>query len=377
MPSYRATLDRLRSSGNLRTIPLPGDGGGCIDLSSNDYLGLASRPELQEEFMSDAANRNAPLTASASRLLAAGQADFYALESLLSALYNRRVLLFNSGYHANVGAVSALAAEGSTMILADKLVHASIIDGIVLARARFSRFAHNDMAHLRKLLDCHAQEYERILLAVESVYSMDGDRCPLDALIDLKDQYPNVVLYVDEAHAFGVLGEQGLGMVHSNPRGASVDIVVGTLGKAAASAGAFVATNSNILREYLINRARSFIFSTALSPLQCRWSKFIIEKMIAMDAERAHLQRLSADMAALLSRHSPTPLAPSHILPLIVGDAARTVELSQALLRHGVKVLPIRTPTVPPATERLRFSLSAALSDHDISRIGDALNATF
>ena len=131
MPTFSDTLQQLRLSGNLRHIPKPGSGAHCIDLSSNDYLGLASRPELQEEFMASASNRMTPLTASASRLLAAGQSDFYALEELLADLYGRSVLLFNSGYHANVGTVSAIASEG-TMILADKLVHASIIDGIVL-----------------------------------------------------------------------------------------------------------------------------------------------------------------------------------------------------------------------------------------------------
>lgn len=134
MPTFRATLEQLRQSGNLRHIPLPGSGRECIDLSSNDYLGLASRHGLQQEFMDLSENRLAPLTASASRLLAAGQDDFHALEELLSSLYGRSVLLFNSGYHANVGTVSAIASE-ETMILADKLVHASIIDGIVLSRA--------------------------------------------------------------------------------------------------------------------------------------------------------------------------------------------------------------------------------------------------
>ncbi|MDE5921900.1 MAG: aminotransferase class I/II-fold pyridoxal phosphate-dependent enzyme, partial [Muribaculum sp.] len=186
MPTFSATLEQLRQSGNLRHIPLPGSGRECIDLSSNDYLGLASRPGLQQEFMEMPENRMAPLTASASRLLAAGQEDFYALEELLSALYGKSVLLFNSGYHANAGTVSALASEG-TIILADKLVHASIIDGIVLSRARFARFPHNDISHLERLLEKHHREYERILVVVESVYSMDGDWCDLDALIALKE----------------------------------------------------------------------------------------------------------------------------------------------------------------------------------------------
>lgn len=374
MPTFSATLEQLRQSGNLRHIPLPGSGRECIDLSSNDYLGLASRPGLQREFMEMPENRMAPLTASASRLLAAGQEDFYALEELLTALYGKSVLLFNSGYHANAGTVSALASEG-TIILADKLVHASIIDGIVLSRARFARFPHNDITHLERLLEKHHREYERILVVVESVYSMDGDRCDLDALIALKERYPNMMLYVDEAHAFGVIGDRGLGLVKSNPRGHMVDIIVGTLGKAAASSGAFVATSPDI-REYLVNRARSFIFSTAIPPLVCRWSRYIIEKIVGMDAERKRLQEITRRMSAILEPYVALPPQPSHIMPLVIGDAARTVELSQKLLQQGVKVLPIRTPTVPPGTERLRFSLSAALTDSDLQNVSMAIAAT-
>jgi 8-amino-7-oxononanoate synthase len=371
MSTISNTLEQLRISGNLRAIPTPGNGNGCIDLSSNDYLGLAAHPELQEEFLSEAENCKSPFTSSASRLLAAKQEDFYALEALISNLYSRSVLLFNSGYHANVGTVSALASEG-TMILADKLVHASIIDGIVLSRAKFLRFAHNDLDALARLLEKHASSYERILVVVESVYSMDGDQCDIDKLIDLKEQYPNVMLYVDEAHAFGVLGTHGLGLVQSNPRRDSVDVIIGTLGKAAASSGAFVATTAEI-REYLVNRARSFIFSTAIPPIVCRWSHFMIEKIITMDNERKALRQLTIETAKILSPYSTNEITPSHIMPMIIGDAARTVAISKRLLENGVKVLPIRTPTVPPGTERLRFSLSASLTTSDLQCLRSAL----
>lgn len=375
MPTFSETLDTLRLSGNLRRIPVPESGNACLDLSSNDYLGLAARPELQEEFLACESNRKSPLTASASRLLASEQSEFYRLETLLSDLYGRQALLFNSGYHANTGTVSAIAGDGATMIVADKLVHASIIDGIVLSRAPFARFPHNDTVCLERILRKHADEYERILVVVESVYSMDGDTCDLDALIDLKNRFPNVMLYVDEAHAFGVLGDHGLGLVRSNPRHEQVDIIVGTLGKAAASSGAFVITHGDI-REYLVNRARSFIFSTAIPPMTCRWSRYMIEKIVDMDEERAHLQRIARETAALLTPYSSGTVRPSHIMPLIIGDAAHTVEISRRMLDHGVKVLPIRTPTVPPGTERLRFSLSAALTDSDLQLVRDALAAT-
>ena len=371
---YSQTLEQLRISGNLRHIPQTDAGIGCIDLSSNDYLGLAAHTELQQQFFADSDNLLTPMTSSASRLLAAHQHEYHALENMLSDLYARKALMFNSGYHANAGAVSALAAD-STMILADKLVHASIIDGIVLSHARFTRFSHNDLAHLERLIQRHTQEYERILVVVESVYSMDGDRCDIESLIDLKEKYPNVMLYVDEAHAFGVLGPHGLGLVQASPRRDKVDVIVGTLGKAAASMGAFVAVGNDI-REYLVNKSRSFIFSTALPPMVCRWSRYMIETMLEMDAERERLISISSQLATILQQYSSSEITPSHIMPLIIGDASRTVAISEQLMRHGVKVLPIRTPTVPPGTERLRFSLSANLTDADIYHVGEAMSAT-
>lgn len=372
MPSYRQTLERLEATGNLRRIPAPGGLNDTLDFSTNDYMGLAAMPTLQQEFFASEANRLAPMSASASRLLASCQDDFYSLEAMLSGLYGRAVLLFNSGYHANTGAVSALASDG-TMIIADRLVHASIIDGIVLSRAPFARFPHNDYERLEALLTANAPKHERVLVIVESVYSMDGDRCDLDRLLEFKSRYPNVILYVDEAHAFGALGSKGLGLVHDHPCHAEVDVIVGTLGKAAASSGAFVAASAEI-HDYLLNRARSFIFSTALPPITCRWSEYMISKLVGMDAERDHLQALGERLREVLQPFSSTTVEASHIIPLIVGDASRTVELSRRLLELGVKVLPIRTPTVPAGTERLRFSISASMTFSDIDRVAHALD---
>ena len=178
-------------------------------------------------------------------------------------------------------------------IAADRLVHASIIDGIRLSGAPWRRWRHNDLRHLEKTLEKEAADYDRVLIVVESVYSMDGDRADLRSLVETKRKYPNALLYVDEAHAFGVEGPQGLGL--SMELGAAdagaVDIIVGTFGKAAASSGAFAAM-SPTLRDYALNRARSFIFSTALPPLNCAWTHHVVSRMTGMDAEREHLRLL-------------------------------------------------------------------------------------
>lgn len=359
--TYPDYLASLREGGNFRRLPDPGL-AGAVDLSSNDYLGLASRPGLQSEFFDDPGARLTPMTASASRLLAGAQAEFQALEAALEREYRRPALLFNSGYHANSGLIPALCLPG-TVVVADKLAHASIIDGIVLSRAPFDRFRHNDLRHLERLLQKHAQA-PRVLIVAESVYSMDGDSPDLDALCRLKRQYPNAMLYVDEAHAVGVLGPRGLGLTAGRP---DVDVMVGTFGKALASAGAF-AVMDPVLRDVAVNRARSLIFSTAMAPMTARYTRFMFEKMLTMDTERLRLRQLAQRLQQALG----SPLA-SHIQPLIVGSAARAVDMSRRLLDQGFKVLPIRTPTVPPGTERLRFSLSAALEPAALDRLAQSL----
>lgn len=373
MNRYAETLDSLRLSGNLRSIPEESPRTDVIDFSSNDYLGLASRPELQEEFFDDPLRRRIPMTSSASRLLCGRQREYDALEKRLGELYGRPCLLMNSGYHANTGLIAALA-DSRTLIVADKLVHASIIDGIVLSKAPFERFRHNDFNHLERILSKAAGKYESILIIAESVYSMDGDRTDLERLADLRHSTPGAMLYIDEAHAVGVEGPGGLGMCRASESYADVDVVVGTFGKAFASVGAFCAV-SPMMRDYLVNRSRSLIFSTAIPPVSAAWTLFLLEKILLMDAERSHLRELGLRLQERLQPLSPAfAISPSHIQPLVLGSAEKAVEFSWRLLDAGLKVLPIRTPTVPPGTERLRISLSAAMTTEDIDRLTDEIS---
>ena len=364
------SLDRLRSRGNYRSIP-PADRREYLDFTSNDYLGLAGMKTLQEEFFARTGTTAIPLSSSASRLLSGVQEESEALEEKLERLYGRSALLFNSGYHANTGMIAALG-DSHTLILADKLVHASIIDGYRLSDARMVRFRHNDIAHLEKLLARMAGDYERVIVVVESVYSMDGDSPDLQAITELKQRYGNVMVYVDEAHAFGVCGPKGLGLCANPEIAGDVDIVVGTLGKAGASSGAFVITGKRI-KEYAVNCARSLIFSTAIPPICCSWTNFLLDKIIVMDDERQHLKNLGVRLAESLQPLTDVEITPSHIQPFILGDSRRAVELSGALLEEGIKVLPIRTPTVPAGTERLRISLSAGMNVSDVDRLAAAI----
>lgn len=360
-----ATLQTLRDTGNLRAIP-SGTPHGVTDLSSNDYLGLAEDMYLRERFLESHPAEDLLMTSSASRLLAGRQEAYDGLERLLGESYGRPSLLFNSGYHANTGLVSALA-DKRTLVVADRLVHASIIDGIRLSGAPMERFRHNDTAQLERILAAKASGYETVLIIAESVYSMDGDEAPLAELAEIKRRTPGALLYVDEAHAVGACGPAGLGLCAARGILADVDILVGTLGKALASSGAF-AVMSPLLREFMVNRARSLIFSTALPPACADWSALTWSASLEGEWRRERLRELSRILAEAVPGG-----AHSHIRPLVVGDAARAVALSERLLALGYKALPIRTPTVPAGTERLRFSLSAAIAPEQISGLAEAI----
>ena len=354
---YEDILDSLEKEHRKRVIPKSQSG---VDLVSNDYMGLAARSkEFKDEFLT--LSEDAPNSASASRLLQRCQKQHVKLEERLDSLYGKRTLLMNSGYHANVGALSALSIPG-VLIVSDKLIHASMIDGIRLGHGDTARFAHNDMGMLRKILEKKASLYKTVIIAVESVYSMDGDVTPLRELVEIKRAYPNVILYVDEAHAFGVFGEYGLGVAEELGLLPEIDILIVTLGKAAAGYGAFIATTES-LHSYFINCARSFIFSTALPPSMIAWNALMIEKLIAMKEERHHLREMSEwfrkEVEAITGRECRSR---SQIIPIHAGSAEKAIYMAAALRTRGIDALPIRRPTVAAGTERLRLSLSAGLS---------------
>ena len=365
---FREELTALEAQSRLRKLPedFAALRPGLIDMSSNDYLGLAAEGEsLAEEFLSVSKCRD--FTSCASRLLSHRQKEHLLLENLLSSLYGKEALIFNSGYHANVGVIQALALPG-TIFVADRLAHASMIDGLILSHSPFERFRHNDISHLKRILLKH-REAARIVVITEAIFSMDGDSAPLRELTALKEEFPNMLLYLDEAHSVGVCGPQGLGRAEEENLLDNIDIIIGTFGKALASSGAFVAT-SPAVKEWLINSARSLIFSTALPPVNVAYTRFILEKVVGMNERRQRLKCLSAKFREELSRltgaHTPSV---SQIVPWITGDSALALKISADLREAGFDALPIRRPTVPPGGERIRFSLSASLSEEDISRL--------
>ena len=359
-----ATADNLRQ---LRMSDSDGkyiicDGRRYVNLSSNDYLGLAADLTLQHEFLAGLSPDRFLMSNPASRLMTGNSPDYEALEASLARLYpGRAVLVLGCGYLVNSGVLPALTEKGD-LILADKLVHASLIDGLRLCECDWRRFNHNDMEHLETLLRRLRGQYRRVWVVTESVFSMDGDRAPLRQLVELRRHY-DVQLYVDEAHAFGIYGSvdaPGSGLAAEMGVVNEIDLLVGTFGKALASCGAFVAVDP-LVREWLVNRMRPLIFSTALPPLNLQWTRFLIERLPEMTARRQHLRQL-IDMLR------PGEETATQIIPLLTGDNAGALVLAGWFREAGFWTTPIRWPTVPQGRARVRISLSAALSEEDLGQ---------
>jgi 8-amino-7-oxononanoate synthase len=362
---YTDHLEELKNQSNLRKIP-DAITEGLINLSSNDYLGITGDQSLKAEFLKKHKIIDWNFSAASSRLLTGNSPEYEKLEKLLAQSYKREsCLIFNSGYHANIGILPALAGNRD-LILADKLVHASIIDGLQLSKAEVRRFQHLNYDHLELLLKKYRNDYDQVFIVTESIFSMDGDLADLPALVSLKKQY-GAYLYVDEAHALGVAGAQGLGLAEQCSLIPEIDFIVGTFGKALASVGAFVICDA-LYRDYLINTARSFIFTTALPPLNLAWTAFIFQKMLKMGNRRAQLNQLINDFSKRLN----VPVQ-SHIIPLIIGENDEAVRVAEKLQVEGFYVLPIRHPTVPAGTARLRISLHAGLKSNELNNLTDLL----
>ncbi|MBA3015038.1 MAG: 8-amino-7-oxononanoate synthase [Proteobacteria bacterium] len=328
------------------------NGQTVINFSSNDYLGLARHPALVE---GSARFIHAHGTGSTASRLVCGTAPTVAgIETHLASLKEKEAaLIMNSGFQANVSLIPALANRKS-LILADRLCHNSIIQGVLLSRARLLRFRHNDLSHLEELLGRHAHTTDRILIITESVYSMDGDRCDLDTLITISQRYGALVM-VDEAHATGVLGYQGMGLAC----GKDIDIIMGTFGKGLGSYGAYVVCSAEI-REYLINYCTGFIYSTALPPPVLGAIDAALTLVPTMDSERDYLQNLAQYLRnGLHALKLFTGDSTTQIVPMIIGNDQKAVSMSQWLLSQcAILATAIRPPTVEQGSARIRLALS-------------------
>ena len=375
MDAFKQQLEQLSAQNQYRSIPdlvhqgryIMRENRKMLNMSSNDYLGLASNENLRQSFLQQYGDNFPSFTSSSSRLLTGNFPVYTDLEQLIAQRFQREsALLFNSGYHANLGILPALTTTKS-LILADKLVHASMIDGIRLSQCEFFRYRHNDYEHLKSLLEKNAGKFDRTFIVTESVFSMDGDVADLNYLAQLKTQFPNTYLYVDEAHAIGVYGKNGLGIAEQANVIADIDLLVGTFGKALASMGAYVVCDQ-ILKECLINQMRPLIFSTALPPFNVAWTHFIFERLPQLSKERTHLEQLSAFLRQEVEHRTQIMPSQTCIVPYILGENEATLAKAKALQEQGYYCLPIRPPTVPKGTSRIRLSLTADMTIDEVKQ---------
>jgi len=338
-----------------------------IDTSSNDYLGLSQHPLVKARAAEWAARHGAG--APASRLVTGTRDITLAVEEKLAAFKGcEAALLFSSGFQANATVIPALAkvGAGGTAIFSDALNHASIVHGCRAARAQTQVFRHNDLSHLDDLLRGHAGKPGRKLILTESVFSMDGDRADLPALVALAEGH-GAALYVDEAHASGVLGPQGRGLAAECKGG--VDIVMGTLGKAFGAFGAYVA-GSRALIDWLVNACPGFIYTTALPPAVLGAVDAALDLIPGMDHERAQLARNSQRLRdALALRNYDTLNSTTQIVPAVIGSEADALAAARRMEDAGILVIAIRPPTVAPGTSRLRLTLNSALGEDDMQQL--------
>ncbi|HUU51107.1 MAG TPA: 8-amino-7-oxononanoate synthase [Nitrospinota bacterium] len=376
MKEIREELDILKEKGLYRWLrSIKGEQGPFINLggkrvlnlSSNNYLGLANHPKVKEALIS--ATEKYGASAGASRLISGNIEIYDELEERISKFKGvERALVFSSGYMANIGIISSFVGKDD-VIFSDKLNHASIIDGCMLSRAMFKRFPHKDMEKLEALLK-DSSKYRRRLIITEGVFSMDGDIAPLPEIIQLAKKYSAYVM-LDDAHATGVLGKNGKGTMEYFGLDEGIDILMGTFGKALGVFGAYVGGKKEI-REYFINRARSFIFTTGLPPGVVGAIIKAIEIAEKEGGLREWLWRNAVFFRTWLKELGfDTMESNTQIIPILIGDTKKTMDMTEMLLKEGVFAQGIRPPTVPQGYARLRTTVMAT---HSIEDLEKALN---
>lgn len=386
---FNAQLDTLRDDGNYRVFAdlerkcgaFPNAVNRGADVTrdvtiwcSNDYLGMGQHPDVLAAM--HAAIDGVGAGAGGTRNISGTTHHHVLLEQELADLHSKdAALLFTSGYVSNWAALGTLAARiPDCLVLSDALNHASMIEGIRHSRAECQRFRHNDVAHLEELLKAQPLDRPK-LIAFESVYSMDGDIGPIEAICDLADKY-NAMTYLDEVHAVGLYGPRGGGVAEALGLMDRLTVIEGTLGKAFGVMGGYIAASTELC-DFIRSFASGFIFTTALPPAVAAGAAASVRHLKSSTCERAaHQARVAQVRARLDAVGIPHTANESHIIPVMVGDPVKCKYLSDILLKeHGIYIQPINYPTVPKGTERLRITPSPVHSEGDIDRLIDALEA--
>lgn len=374
-------LDSLKNDHNLRTLtPLKHqdifvfkNDKKLINLAGNDYLALAMDKNFTHSFLSQIPQESCYLSSSSSRSLS-GNFDIYEkFEAFLCRhVSSKSALIFNSGYHLNIACIASLKNLGNVFFIADKQIHASMVDGLRLSGARFARFAHNNMEALESLLQKYYAQYDAVIILSEALFSMDGDFALLENLIVLKRKYPNVLLYLDEAHSVGSFGQEGLGLAKELGFEKEIDFLIFTFGKAIASVGACMLCNEDF-KQFFINKARSLIYSTAIPPLNVAFSLFVFEHLESLAHRRQRLIELSSFLRQNLVKKGLKVLGEAYIISVIYGENEKAIKQAHLLEDKGFFCPAIKAPTVSKNTARLRLSLNANLNEEILKRLVEIL----
>ncbi|MDQ6419613.1 8-amino-7-oxononanoate synthase [Paenibacillus sp. LHD-117] len=380
MEQHLAALTHASLERTLRASAPVKDRSGCamrggrvlLNLSSNDYLGLSGHPAIAKAMSQSLAAEGAG--SGGSRLVTGNRETYERLEQgLADWQQSESAIVFSNGYMANSGVISALVGRGD-VVFSDRLNHASIADGITLSRAEHARYRHLDMEHLQRLLNKHSGA-RRKLIVTDAVFSMDGDKAPLRELAEIKQKH-GAMLMVDEAHSGGIYGRRGEGLCHSLGLHGDVDIHIGTFGKAFGVYGAY-ASGSSALTRWLVNKARPFIYSTALPPSIIAGIAESLELV-----QQAHWRRESLSRAGMRFRETlrsagfQVDAGDSPIVPLRIGHPETALRFGSALEEEGILAVAIRPPTVPEGTSRIRFSLSAAHTPEELDHAAERIRKT-
>jgi 8-amino-7-oxononanoate synthase len=375
---YQTYCSELQRTQKYRQLPeINKEKKSLLDFSSNDYLGLSSCPSVLHA--SYDAGKKYGVGSTGARLLSGNSYLFEEFECQIAKDKGlEKALILNSGYQANISVLSALCdktiLKQQALVFSDRLNHASLMQGIFLSDAHLIRYRHNTLADLEALLQKYQEDSRPKFIVSETIFGMDGDIAPLQELVALAKKF-SAFLYLDEAHATGILGLRGYGLSTTVDLSGIPHIVMGTFSKGIGVCGAYVAGPALII-SYLMNRAAGFIYSTALSPLVVGAAFEAWKIAGTLEKERVTLQKRANTLRNhLRARGINAGLSSTHIIPLIIGDEGKTITLQQTLKNHGILTSAVRPPTVPPGTSRLRIALTTSHTDEDIQRLLTTLEA--
>ena len=360
---YRELLEKLeglKEQSNYRELKVVKD-NYIFDFSSNDYLDLDSDKNFKKNFIESLDFNKISFGSTGSRLLGGNHQEIRSFEDEIDEVFKKKSLVFGSGYDANTTVIETFYSKGD-IIFTDRYNHASIYDGLINSGVKIVRYKHLDYLDLEEKLKKYRDSYNRSLIITESIYSMDGDIVDLDRIVSLKNRY-DCQLYLDEAHSYGVLG---YGLAYTKSLAGEIDFIMLGLGKGGSSNGGILILD-DIARSYIINMGRKFIYTTAPSPIQTSWNRYVFKNIPSLNPKIKKLNLLKELFYRKLKEKNIETISTEQIISIIIGDNKRCVEISDALREEGYLVYPIKEPTIPKGTARIRLTLTA---DMDIEKVG-------